>query len=190
MPTLYHEKVTSLPSPLTPNTVYWVRPAGFPNSLEIYVTDSAGSASAGTLTRSQAQSMIDAALVDSGNSTKMVSVANIAERDALDTSNAMQVFVQDASADSSVSGGWASYIWFDNTSSWTKMNEGESLDLVLSYEALTGRPAASAAQIDATVAASHTHANKTLLDGLATDGDGNLTVNGEPVRPVWETVAW
>lgn len=191
MATLFLEKVTSLPTPLRANTVYFVRPAGFPNALEIYVTNAAGDVAAGTLNRAQAQSMIDAALASSGAGPAVISVANIADRDALDRENAMQVFVQDASADPTVNGGWASYIWFASTNTWTKLNEGESLDVVISWEALTGRPNVSAAQVESAVNLRHEHTNKTLLDGLAKDTDGNLTVDGQPVRPVWEgNPAW
>lgn len=58
-------------------------------------------------------------------------VADIAARDALTgLTNGDMVFVEDATADPTVGSGWAIYRWNDNTSSFLKLNEQESLSVV------------------------------------------------------------
>ena len=65
-------------------------------------------------------------------------VVNIAARDALSlTANAM-VLVLDASADSTVKAGGATYAYSHSDKSWTKISEAESLDPALSWANLTG----------------------------------------------------
>ena len=66
-------------------------------------------------------------------------VATIAERDAITNKfENLRVYVKDASADSTVSSGGADYLY--DGSQWVKTSESESLDLVLSWENVSGKP--------------------------------------------------
>lgn len=59
-------------------------------------------------------------------------VANIAARNALDASMSMgdRVMVDDATADGTVTAGWAMYQWL-STGTWRKIAEQESLDITV-----------------------------------------------------------
>ena len=188
MPNFQIFKETAVPSSFQPNSVYLVAPTGRPGVLEIYVSDNAGVAARKAIDHSQVQAMIDAAIAAGSGGATIVD--NIAARNALTVQNAATVFVVDASADATVDGSWASYIWRASTSSWIKTGEGESLDLVVAWDRLTGRPTSSPAQIDAAVTDRHTHTNKTQLDKVNEDAQGNLLYGGEPVKTAWGTVAW
>lgn len=66
-------------------------------------------------------------------------VDNIAARDAIDDKfSNLRVYVKDATADSTVKSGGADYL-YDGTN-WIKTGEVESLDLVLSWDNISGQP--------------------------------------------------
>lgn len=70
------------------------------------------------------------------NIKEMRVVANIAARNAItgtDLYDGLQVHVIDATGDSTVTSGWAEYIYDDTSSSWIKRAEKESLDLILDW---------------------------------------------------------
>ena len=108
------------------------------------------------------------------DSTKIpveTSVADIAARDALTgLADGAKVFVEDAGADPVVDSGWAIYRYRaveeavgtegeegyvpGREAAWIKIAEAESLDVVMSWANLTGKPSSTAAQIDGAVAES------------------------------------
>ena len=91
-------------------------------------------------------------------------VNTITERDALaGVKKADRVLVKDASLDPTVSSGWAEYV-YDETSTWFKMSEGESMDISLDWSHVENKPTSSTVSIDQAVTDAHTHANKTILD--------------------------
>lgn len=184
MPAYKVFKETALPGTLVANGIYLVAPPGNPTALEIYVTNSAGSAVRHLPTLDEIQAMIDA----SASSPNFV-VADITERNALTPSNGSLALVLDASADATVDSGAATYVWRTSTTSWIKVSEAESLDMSLAWANITGRPTSSPAQIDATVAASHSHANKTQIDKIGEDG-GAPTYDGVPLVTGSAAPAW
>lgn len=181
-------KETAVPGVLVPNSILLVAPEGKPGLLEIYVVDNAGVAVRKAMDDARVQAMIDAAV--SGASGGLVVVDTITQRDAIEAEGALEVLVLDASADATVETGWARYVWMAGTSTWFKLSEGESQDLVLSWAKLTGKPSSSPSAIDAAVAASHTHTNKTQLDKINQDGEGNLTYGGARPKIAWDGVNW
>lgn len=181
-------KETVLPAELVANGIYFVAPAARPDFVEIYVTNQAGTATRRVIDQAMVQAMIDTAIA--AGSGGAVIVDDIAARDALEPANAQQVLVIDASGDETVTAGSATYVWREATSAWIKTSEAESMDLTLSWDALTGRPDSSAAQIDAAVSASHSHENKTELDLIGEDEDQNLTYRGQRPRTVWDSTGW
>ena len=114
--------------------------------------------------------------------------ANIADMLASTGVTAGQlVWVNDATGDTSVTSGWAIYrkkvgtgIDYTQLAGWTKVSEGESLDVVVQWDNIQGKPSSTPAEIDQAVADDHTHSNKTALDDLAdaTTGEGASQVVG------------
>lgn len=97
------------------------------------------------------------------------SVPNIPARDALTgQADGAKVFVEDAGADPLVGEGWAIYRYRaaveavgaegeegyvpGREAAWIKVAEAESLDVVLAWTNLVGKPASTSAQIDEAVA--------------------------------------
>lgn len=180
-------KETALPGTLQAHSVYLVNPTAKPDFVEIYVTNASAVAKR-IIDETRVQAMIDAS--GGGGGTELEVVANIAARDALTPTANVQAFVIDASADGTVTSGSATYIYDFANTTWYKTSEFESLDVVLSWENLTDKPSSSVADIDDAVAKKHSHANKTQLDKIDEDGDGNFTYNSALPRTGWETTAW
>lgn len=170
-------KTTALPAAaaLVANAIYLVGPAANATELEIYVVNNAGDATRKTLSEADVQTLIDASL--SGISAVEV-VADIAERDALTLTSNTMIVVQDASADSTVNAGAALYVYKSATSNFAKLAEFESLDVILQWDNIQGRPTSSVADIDSAVNQRHTHANKTELDKLGEDASQCPTYDG------------
>ena len=187
MAVLRHHKVTGLPGTLAPHSVYYVAPPAKPDYIEVYVTDATGSSAKRLFREEDVQALIDAALASFG-STEVV--ADITERDALTPLNGTTVLVLDASDDATVTSGAATYIYREATTTWVKISESESMDIALTWAALSGKPTSSPASIDAAVGNSHTHANLTQLGLIGQDGGGELTYNGQNVRARLDTGDW
>jgi hypothetical protein len=100
------------------------------------------------------------------------------------------VLVLDATGEPTVTTGAASYVWREATSSWIKMTEYESLDIALTWNALTGKPTSTPAAIDSAVTNSHTHSNMTQLSKIDEDANGDFTYGGNPPRARLETAGW
>jgi hypothetical protein len=181
---------TALPGTLQPYAIYFVAPPSKPNYVEIYVSDAAGSSTKRVLTDTDIQTLINASIAGLGG--EMPIVADIAARNALASTltRNTQVLVLDATGDTTVTTGAATYIYRVSTTSWIKLNEAESIDLVLQWANIQGRPTSSASAIDAAVSNSHTHANKTQLDKIGENANGLLTYNGVFPTMGWNTVAW
>lgn len=181
-------KVTALPGVLDANTFYFVENGAFAES---YITDNEGAA------RSVGNSaMINSLVADalagwSGSASALSIVADIAARDALILTldvNAM-ILVIDATGDATVTAGSALYAYSSSTAQVYKLAEYESMDVVLQWSDLQGRPTSTPAHIDEAVTFRHSHANKATLDKLSEDAEG-LLFDGESVDPRWKTANW
>lgn len=178
---------TALPSALQPYAIYFVAPPLKPNYVEIYVSDATGAFAKRVLTEIDVQELINASI--SGITTLQV-VADIPARNALNPSNNRLVLVLNATGDATVTSGAATYLYQLSTTSWIKISEAESLDLVLQWANIQGRPTSSASAIDAAVNNSHTHFNKTQLDKIGENANGLLTYNNLLPTIGWNSVAW
>lgn len=111
---------------------------------------------------------------------------------AATVANGQLVMVTDASADTTVTSGWAIYrkrsaagvdytIVNDvaestpgandgRTAGWQKIAENESLDVVVEWANIANGPSSTAAQVDDAVTKAHTHANKAIIDEFADTG--------------------
>lgn len=186
MATLKIRKVTALPGVLEASTMYMVS-TGNPVQMEIHVSSSDGLTSRHVITTAEVQDMINASLA---SFTSLDVYADITARDAATTPTVpTHAMVLDASADNTVVSGAATYIYDPNTAQWYKISEAESMDVVLNWANIVGKPTSPVSAIDAAVAASHSHSNKSLLDVL-TDNSGDLFYNGVPIRSYLEEEAW
>lgn len=183
MPAIKIHKTTTLPGTLEGHSIYLVAPAAKPNYVEMYVTNADATAVRRIITEQDVISLIKA------NSNIQI-VDDIAARNALAPVNGQLVYVLDATGDPTVASGAASYLWKANTSEWIKLTEFESMDVVVRWSNIQGAPTSSPSAIDAAVANSHTHANKTELDKIGEDGNGNFTYNGQPPRARLEVAGW
>jgi hypothetical protein len=167
-----------------------VAPPSKPNYVEIYVSDATGAFAKRVLTDTDIQALINASI--SGLGGEMPIVADIAARNALASSltKNTQVLVLDATGDTTVTTGAATYIYRASTTSWTKISESESIDLVLQWANIQGRPTSSVSAIDAAVNNSHTHANKTQLDKIGENASGLLTYSNLLPTTGWNSVTW
>lgn len=181
--------VNSLPQTLIANALYYVANGDYAES---YVTDKNGVAKmVGNST--MINTLISQQLANwTGAANQVTVVADLAARDALvsgATTNLM-VTVVDASDDPTVDAGAALYSYEVATSTWYKLSEYESMDVVVTWNAISGKPTSSAAQIDSAVSQTHTHANKAALDKVGEDANGDLTYNGSSVRTKWSEKNW
>ena len=180
-------KETTLPGTLQPNSIYLIAPTADQNYVEVYVTGKTADVVRRTINKADVQLMIDTSPNTSNN---LIIVATIAERDALTLTQNTFVLVTDASADPTVDVGAALYVWNEDTSTYTKIAEYESMDATIAWNDIQGKPTSSPTAIDNAVANSHTHTNKTQLDKIGQDGGGNLTYGGTSVKIAWDSAQW
>jgi hypothetical protein len=169
------------------HSIYLVAPAARPDYVEIYVTGADTSTVKRVIDQSDVQGMIDS---DIAALSAIEVVADIAERDALVLSANSQVMVLDATADTNVDAGAATYIYRNSDDSWTKISEFESLDVVMNWADIVGRPTSSVADIDDAVTRRHTHSNRTQLDLITEDGNGKMLYNGSLPVTAWDSIGW
>lgn len=139
------------------------------------------------------------AALDENTSTYVA--ADIAARDALtDLKVGDKAWVVDATADSTVDAGAALYIvetMAGTTPTWKKISEVESMDVVLQWANIQGRPTSAVADIDDAVTKKHEHANKAVIDelteGTTAEGEelvGKLLYKGKPINDGAKWVAY
>lgn len=129
-----------------------------------------------------------------GTSTKLSTVATYADLLALqNVEDSIQILVLDASGDGTVDSGWATYIYSEAINGWKKLSEQESMDVVIDWSNLTGKPSATTTQIDNTVAASHAqNSDIKLAEGTADEisaADINAHIGANNPHPGHEVVA-
>lgn len=181
-------RVASLPAELVPGSLYFVENGTFTESYVVGTNGVARSIGNSAMIRS----IIAEELQEWGEASNMIEiVADIDARDllAMDKDRNMIVLVLDASDDPTVDEGSALYAYDAATQTFHKMAEYESMDVVVQWANIEGRPASSVADIDEAVTMRHTHANKATLDKLGEDSDG-LLFNGQAVTSRWSETKW
>lgn len=187
MPQLRFYAVAQLPNTLEPDSFYFVENGDYAES---YLTSSNGTPRLVGNTLMIGEIIAEEA-GNWGGSDRVTIVDDIPARDALASGvgTNLMVMVLDASADSTVDKGSAMYVYQLSADAWHKVSEYESMDLVLSWDTLQGRPASSPQEIDTSVEQAHEHANAAVLEKLDDTG-GVLTYKGTPLRTPWETKDW
>ena len=180
-------KETALPSPsdLQPHAIYYINPTQYPDYVEIYVTDSLGIAKR-LFGRQDVQTLFAEFKASQGQLSVVDTYAQVAQ--IQNPIVGSEVFVIDATGDTTVKSGGARYLW--TGTKWLKISETESMDINFSYNGLTDKPNSSVQEIDNAVAVAHTHANKSQLDKISEDTEGNFTYGGKAVATQWSTTAW
>ena len=162
------EKVTTTPTaPYTEGAVYLV--AAGKEHFEMLAVTKDKQKVRRTINTADVDERINKAISELG---VLEIVANIAARDALSLSANAMVLVLDASADSTVKAGGATYAYSHSDTSWTKISEAESLDLALSWANLTGKPTSTA------VGNAHGHANLSELKKIGQAPNGTMQYDG------------
>lgn len=178
-------KETAVPTVWEPDAIYFIKSVSM-TYMEIYTTSVTGVPQR-LINKTDIEALI-ASEISSAN--ELIIVADIAARNALNPTKIINVYVEDATGDATVTSGGAYYLYKLSNSTWIKTAESESLDVILNWSAIQGKPTSSPASIDAAVANSHTHNNLTQLNKIAEDGNGNMTYNGSLPYTGWETTNW
>lgn len=160
-----------------PATMYIVK--GVYDLVELYFTAQDSGAVYHVLDSADVATMIENKL---SSEQPFVVVANIAARNqsAVDQVRNAMYYVVDATGDSSVASGGALYAWNVAGRQWFKIMEYEGLDSKPKWSDLVDGPNVTVEDIEAAVAAKHTHNNMALLDLLA-EQDNSLYFRGKPV---------
>jgi hypothetical protein len=190
---IYRE--TALPGSLESYAIYMIAPsaAGMEDYVEMYVTDSSGYPRR-IVNRSDIDTMIGDAI---GAANEISIVADITERNTVISPGttgvySKYVFVIDATADTTVATGGATYMYNPAVgyTDWIKISEAESLDLVIDWADIQNGPLSSTTDIDDAVDKRHSHTNKTQLDNIDEDANGLLTYNGVLPLTGWQSTSW
>ncbi|MGM0517894.1 MAG: hypothetical protein ACQER6_09875 [Pseudomonadota bacterium] len=178
---------TSLPGTLEANSIYAIAPSARPDYVELYITGTSGTTVKRVINEADVQAMIDTA---GAGASALEIVDDITARDALTLTENAFVLVLDASGDETVDSGGATYAYRHSDTSWHKMSEAESMDVVLQWANIQDKPTSAVADIDDAVSKRHNHSNKTQLDKIDQDGDGNLTYDGSLPATGWDSTGW
>jgi hypothetical protein len=181
------QKLTADPGTYAPNTLYFIAPTAFPSELQIVLSSNDGSIARHVITKAEVQNLINTA-IQGINYVQYAS--DITERNALALATNTMVYVADATGDPTVSSGAALYFYKSDTNTFIKVAEYESMDLTINWDSIQGKPNSTVSAIDAAVANSHVHNNKTQLDKIDQDSDGNLTYNGNYIKAALTVVQW
>lgn len=181
--------VASLPAQLEADAFYFIQNGDYAES---YVTTSDGTAKMiGNSTMISA--LIASSLANwSGASNQVLIAADMSARDALaSTAEAnLMVMVIDATDDPTVDTGSALYAYDKASDTWYKLSEYESMDVVVDWDAIQGKPSSSPAQIDDAVSKAHQHSNMAELSKIGEDANGDLTYGGQAVKAKWIVKDW
>ena len=179
-------KVNALPGSLEASALYLVKSAEA-GLLDLYVSSKDGTEARHIISKAEIQSLVNTAVAGASN---IFVVADIAARDALAPTVVTQAIVVDATADTTVKSGAATYVYNPVGTAWQKIAEHESMDLTLSWGGIVGRPTSSVAEIDDAVGKRHTHANAATLDKFGQDGDGQVTYGGKNIHVYLSSDQW
>ena len=176
-------KLLTLPAVLENNAWYIIENG---NYAETYITNNLGNA----------KMIGNSVMINNLISAQLTAIsqtyvtADISERDILTASLNRNAIIQviNATADISVSNGGATYLWDQANNISIKISEFESMDTVLNWTSVNGRPTSTPGAIDASVLIAHEHTNKTDLDKITSVG-GVIYYDNQPIKS-WNTINW
>ena len=179
-------KVNALPGSLEASALYLVKSANT-GLLDLYVSSNDGTEARHIISKAEIQSLVNTAVAGASN---IFVVPDIAARDALAPTVVTQAIVVDATADTTVKSGSATYVYNPVGTAWQKIAEHESMDVILQWANIQGRPTSSVAEIDDAVGKKHSHANAATLGKLGQDGNGQLTYDGNNLHVYLSSDQW
>ena len=165
----------TLPGTLVANGLYFVKDPINSDRMELHVADKNALATRRVPTMQDIEDEIQAAIA---NVSSVDYQADIAARDAQSYGANSLVYVVDSTADTNVDTGGALYFYTKSNDTFTKVAEFESMDLVITWATLDGKPTSSVASIDDAVTKRHLHSNLADLEDLAITAEGALSVRG------------
>ena len=185
---------TALNGVYEPHTQYFVatpptasRPEG---GLEIWLSTNDGSNAYRTLNEVDVMTM----MADNASTvTDTYIKSTIADRNngTYPAGKFSYVYTLDATGDATVTSGGALYLYnpsvigqpgYVEGQEWIKLSEQESMDVIIDWDNIQNKPSSTIAEIDAAVAAKHTHDNKLILDKFDESIGGEVTYNGKELR--------
>lgn len=184
MAVLNFYKVTSLPSTLVADSLYFVENG---ESAESYLTNNVGLAR--SIGNTEMINTLIAEALGQFEAGGVVIVADIAERDSLSPTVNTLVLVIDATGDPTVGVGAALYAYNVSTQEYIKVAEYESMDVTVQWASIQGRPTSTPSEIDQAVADSHTHVNLATLDKISEES-GIPKWDGDQWPVEWNTSNW
>ena len=184
-------KVTKSPTPPVgptyPPQTMWLVPSPTSGFLDIYISNAAGTEVKKTPTVDHITNMIASALANYGNT---IVVANITERNDLELLAVTQVYVIDATGDPTVETGAAVYLYNPVGDTYTKIQELATIDAIVNWSSIQGKPTSSVANIDDAVNKRHSHANLTSLNKIGEDAEGFPTYGGNNFHILLSEAGW
>jgi len=165
----------------------WLVPSSTSGFLDIYISNAAGTEIKKTPTLDHISNMIATALANYGNT---IIVANITELNALELLAVTQIYVLDATDDPTVETGAAVYLYNPVGGTFTKIQELATIDAIVNWSSIQGRPTSSVANIDDAVSKRHPHANLTSLNKIGEDGEGFPTYDGNNFHVLLSEAGW
>lgn len=180
-------KLTALPGMLEANAIYIIAPAAKPDYIEMYVTGTVSTNIKRIIGEDDIALMISDAMAAA---RELKIVADITALNLLTPSQPEYVFVIDATGDLTVASGGATYLYNPGTMSWIKVSEAESLDVAATWASLSGKPTSTPENIDDAVGKAHVHNNKTQLDKIDEDVNGEFLYNGAAPHIAWDSAEW
>lgn len=180
------ERVNALPGTLTASTMYIVA-AATAGLADVYFSNADGSAARHIISKDEISAMVADSISSFNN---ILLVADITARNALTPVRNVLCLVSDATGDATVAVGAAMYFYEFSTTTWVKVTEFESLDVVLNWASIQDKPASTVAEIDDAVARKHSHTNAAQLAKVGEDVNGDFTYNGAGIQAEIAVAAW
>lgn len=144
--------VNTLPTTFSPSGMYFVKGATHADKFKLYLATVDGASVRRLPTADDVTDEIAAAIT-------MLSAIEYAEtiaaRDLMNPPANTLVYVANATGDATVAVGGATYFYVHATDTFVKVSEAESMDLSITWTALTGKPTSTPAAIDDAVSKAH-----------------------------------
>lgn len=180
-------RLTGLPQTFEPNSIYVISKPNEDTYAELYITGLTGNVVRRLPNKEDIENLI---ITYINSSNELFIVDTITDRNNLNLNRNAFVLVLDASADPTVESGSALYVYRASTQEWIKVAEYESMDVVIHWDNIQGKPTSFPQDIDDAVAKRHMHSNLTQLNKISEDANGNFMYNGRYPVIVWDTVEW
>lgn len=182
-------RVKEAPALLHANTMYIIKKDGEANA-KLLFTGNDPMSTASTVGFDDVDTIATKAAEDAVKAGQSVFVVKtITAMNALVVDHPALAYVEDTSEDPLAKNPTGGYVYDPVNAYWLPLPAGGGTGTTVKWADILNGPTATPSQIDSAVAASHTHANRPVLDKLS-DQSGKLAFNGSPVSEVNVTTSW